>query len=155
MAGFKEYNTTLCYLIRDGKVLMLHRNKKKNDINKDKYIGVGGHIELGESPEECVVREVKEETGYTMNSFKLRGIITFVLDDVHEYAFLYTCDDFTGEQVGECNEGDLEWIPFDKVMDLPLWEGDKAFLKLLKDDAPFFSLKLKYEKDKLIETKLS
>ena len=149
MNTYKEYATTLCYIIKDGKALMLHRTKKEKDINKDKYIGVGGHIECGESPEECILREVKEETGLTMNSFALRGIITFVLDDVHEYAFLYTCDDFSGELVKDCNEGDLVWVPFDEITSLPLWEGDKIFLKLLAEDAPFFSLTLKYEKDVL------
>ncbi|MBO4377124.1 MAG: 8-oxo-dGTP diphosphatase [Lachnospiraceae bacterium] len=155
MSDKREYNTTLCYIIKDGKALMLHRNKKEHDINKAKYIGVGGHIEYGESPEECIVREVKEETGLTMNSYTLRGVITFVLDDANEYAFLYTCDDFSGTLNEECNEGDLEWVPFDKILDLPLWEGDKVFLKLLADNAPFFSLKLAYEHDRLIEVSIN
>lgn len=143
-----DYATTLCYIEQDGKYLMLHRTKKEKDINKDKYIGVGGHIETGESPEECVEREVFEETGYKMRSYRLRGILTFAMDDVNEYSFLYTCDDFYGEQK-ECNEGDLVWIPKEEVCKLPLWEGDKLFFKLLGERQDVFSLKLCYEKDVL------
>jgi len=150
----KEYATTLCYIIKDNKALMLHRTKKEQDINKDKYIGVGGHIEYGESPEECVNREVFEETGLTMNSFSLRGVITFVLDEAHEYAFLYTCEDFSGEVKSDCNEGDLVWVPLEEILNLPLWEGDKVFLKLLSKNAPFFNLTLKYEHDSLKEVLL-
>lgn len=140
--------TTLCYLERDGAYLMLHRTKKEHDINKDKYIGVGGHIEHGESPEECIRREVFEETGYTMRSFRLRGLLTFVIDDVDEYSFLYTCEDFAGEQ-RECDEGELVWIAKEKVSELPLWEGDKLFFRLLNVREDFFSLKLVYIHDEL------
>jgi len=143
-----DYATTLCYMEQDGKYLMLHRTKKEKDINKDKYIGVGGHIETGESPEECIEREVYEETGYKMLSYRLRGVLTFAMDDVNEYSFLYTCDAFEGEQK-ECNEGDLVWIPKEEVEKLPLWEGDKLFFRLLQKREDVFSLKLRYEKDVL------
>lgn len=145
--------TTLCYLKKDDKYLMLHRTKKEHDINKDKYIGVGGHIEHGESPEECIRREVLEETGLTMNKYKLRGLITFVIDDVDEYTFLYTCEDFSGE-VKECDEGELMWIPVDEVEKLPIWEGDKIFFRLLCEEREFFSLKLVYVRDELVEAKI-
>lgn len=145
--------TTLCYLERDGKYLMLHRTKKENDINKDKYIGVGGHIEQGEAPDECIQREVLEETGLTMNNKKLRGMITFVIDDLDEYTFLYTCDSFSGE-LKECDEGDLEWVDKKKVFDLPLWEGDKIFFRLLDERTDTFELKLVYKNDVLIQAKL-
>ena len=105
--------TTLCYLERDGRYLMLHRTKKKNDMNHDKYIGVGGHLEQGESPEECILREVREETGYTLTRFRLRGMITFVIDDLDEYTFLYTADGFEGQPIA-CSEGDLQWVEKDR-----------------------------------------
>lgn len=137
--------STLCYLERDGKYLMLHRTVKKNDVNKDKWIGVGGHFEEGESPEECVVREVKEETGFTLTSFAYRGLVTFVSGDgVTEYMSLFTADGFEGEMTA-CDEGELEWVPVEKIQDLNLWEGDKIFFRLLKEQAPFFSLKLVYD----------
>lgn len=142
--------TTLCYLIKDNKYLMLHRTKKENDINKDKYLGLGGHFESMEAPEECIKREVFEESGLTMNSFRLRGIITFTNTDYCEYMFLYTCDDFSGEIKHDCNEGDLEWIPFNEIEHLPLWEGDKIFFKLLNERDNVFSLKLEYNDDELI-----
>ena len=139
--------TTLCYLERDGQYLMLHRVKKEHDINKDKYIGVGGHFLYGESPDECLKREVLEETGLTLTSYRPRGIVTFVYgDDVVEYMHLFTADAWEGE-LKECDEGTLEWIDIDRVCDLPIWEGDKAFFRLLKEGAPFFSLKLVYTKD--------
>ncbi|MGE5627665.1 MAG: NUDIX domain-containing protein [Solirubrobacterales bacterium] len=142
--------TTLCYIEKDEKYLMLHRVVKENDINKDKWIGVGGHFEKGESPEECLFREVKEETGLTLTSFKFRGIITFISDRwVPEFMCLYTADSFEGEIIA-CCEGNLEWVPKDDLHKLNLWEGDKIFLKLLSEDAPFFSLKLQYEGDKLL-----
>ena len=140
-------NTTLCYLIKDNKYLMLHRNKKANDINEGKYIGVGGHVEEGESPLECIKREVLEETGYKIKSIRFRGLLTFVLGDETEYSFLYTSDDFEGQQVEECSEGDLVWVDIDKVNDLNLWEGDGVFLELLKTRKDFFSLKLVYDRD--------
>ena len=146
----KSSLTTLCYIEKDGKYLMLHRVKKENDVNKDKWIGIGGHFEEGESPEECLLREVKEETGLTLTSYRLRGIVTFVSDRwVTEYMFLYTADDFTGK-MSPCDEGTLEWVPKKELSRLNLWEGDKIFLKLLAEDAPFFSLKLSYEGDDLV-----
>ncbi len=137
-------NTTLCYIVQDGKYLMLHRIKKKNDINHDKWIGVGGKFEDKESPEECLIREVKEETGLTLTSYRYRGVVTFVSDVWEtEYMHLFTADGFTGE-LSRCDEGVLEWVDDDKVADLPTWEGDRIFLRLLDEDAPFFSLKLEY-----------
>ena len=142
--------TTLCYIEKDDSYLMLHRIAKKVDINKDKCIGVGGKFEDKESPEECLLREVKEETGLTLTSFRLRGIVTFVSDRwVTEYMFLYTADEYEGE-MRSCNEGTLEWVPKNDLHLLNLWEGDKIFLKLIAEDAPFFSLKLSYEGDNLI-----
>lgn len=129
---------------------MLHRTKKELDINKDKYIGVGGHVEHGEAPEECIKREVLEETGLTMTQFRLRGLVTFVIDDLDEYTFLYTCDKFSGE-MKECDEGDLQWIKKSEVTKLPIWEGDKVFFKLLDEREDFFSLKLTYVKDVLVD----
>lgn len=143
--------TTLCYLEKDNSYLMLHRVAKKIDENKDKWIGVGGHFEEGESPEDCLVREVKEETGLTLNSFEFRGIITFVTDTWPiEYICLYTSKDFDGTMI-PCNEGNLEWVPKSKINELNLWEGDKIFLKYLADDEPFFSLKLTYNQNKLVQ----
>ncbi len=147
-----EY-TTLCYLIRDNKCLMLHRTKKNNDINSGKYIGVGGHVEEGESPVDCIVREVLEETGLTLNSVRARGFISFIMGDETEYAHLFTSDDFSGELKEVCDEGELEWVACDKVMDLELWEGDKTFLNLLQTEDKYFMLKLVYDKeDNLINT---
>lgn len=140
--------TTLCYLEKDGRYLMLHRTKKKNDMNHDKYIGVGGHLEQGESPEECILREVREETGYTLTRFRLRGVITFVIDDLDEYTFLYTADGFEGQPIS-CTEGDLQWIEKEKIGSLPLWEGDKLFFRLLEERQDVFSLKLTYIHDVL------
>ncbi len=146
----KSQLTTLCYIEKDSSYLMLHRVTKKNDINHDKWIGVGGHFEFHESPEDCLLREVKEETGLTLKRFSFRGIVTFVSDDEPaEYMCLYTSDDFDGE-LSSCNEGILEWIPFSEIENLELWEGDKIFLHLLRTAAPFFSLKLVYEKGKLV-----
>ena len=139
--------TTLCYLEKDGQYLMLYRVKKEADINRDKYIGVGGHFLYGESPDECLCREVCEETGLTLTSYRARGIETFVYgEDVVEYMHLYTADGWTGE-MRECDEGELKWIPKERVCELPVWEGDKVFFKLLNEDEPFFSLKLVYTKD--------
>lgn len=140
--------TTLCYLRKDGRLLMMHRIKKKNDINHDKYIGVGGHLEHGESPEECIRREITEETGLIAGRLRLRGLITFVIDDMDEYTFLYTSDDFTGA-MKDCDEGELCWIPESEVYKLPLWEGDRIFFRLLEEDRAFFSLKLVYLHDRL------
>ena len=148
--------STLCYIERDGKYLMLHRTVKKNDVNKDKWIGVGGHFEQDESPEECVLREVREETGYTLTSWRFRGIVTFVSGNgVTEYMHLFTADGFTGEAV-ECDEGQLEWVAIDDVPKLNIWAGDKIFFRLLAEDAPFFSLKLVYDgHDKLVSASLN
>lgn len=146
----KQAFTTLCYVEKDGKYLMLHRTKKEKDINKDKYIGIGGHIEHGETPNECIIREAREETGLRLINPRLRGLLTFVIDDMDEYTFLYTCTDFEGT-FKECDEGDLEWIPKEKIKDLPLWEGDKIFFKMLEEKEDFFTLKLVYVNDKLVD----
>ncbi len=146
--------TTLCYMERDGAYLMMHRVKKEKDINRDKWIGVGGHFETGESPEECLLREVREETGLTLTEYRLRGVITFVTDVWQpEYMFLYTATGFTGT-VSACDEGDLEWVPKEKVPRLPIWEGDKIFFRLLEERQDFFSLKLCYKNDVLTEAVL-
>lgn len=145
--------TTLCYIEQDGKYLMMHRIKKQKDINKDKWVGIGGHFENGESPEECLLREAKEETGLTLTSYKLRGIITFISDHLEgdaEYMFLYTASAFTGE-ILECDEGNLEWIAKEEVYNLPIWEGDKLFFHYLEEDRAFFSLKLRYIGNQLVE----
>ena len=141
--------STLCYLQRDGAYLMLHRTVKKNDVNKDKWIGVGGHFEEGESPEECVLRECLEETGLTLQEYRYRGLVTFVSNEAPtEYMHLFTASAWTGVPHG-CDEGELAWIKKDQLRSLPLWEGDKIFLRLLDEDAPFFSLKLRYQGDRL------
>ena len=147
--------STLCYLEQDGKYLMLHRVKKKNDINKEKWIGVGGHFEAEEAPEECVIREVREETGFTLNSWNFRGIVTFVSGDgVVEYMHLYTADETSGELI-ECSEGELVWIDKSEVYNLPVWEGDKIFFRLLEEREDYFSLKLIYnEAGELIESEI-
>ena len=145
-------NSTLCYIEKDNKYLMLHRVVKKDDVNKDKWIGVGGHFEFGESPEDCVLREVKEETGYTLTSYQYRGLVTFVFADVEmEFMSLFTADGFEGEPI-ECNEGVLEWVPIEDIENLNLWEGDKIFFRLLEEKIPFFSLKLVYNLDGQLES---
>ena len=146
--------TTLCYIEKENKYLMLHRTSKKKDGNKDKWIGVGGHFEKGESPEECLLREVKEETGLELTSYQFRGIVTFISNEwPDEYMCLYTADRYTGD-IGNCDEGELVWVEKEKIMDL-IWEGDKIFLKLLTENQPFFSLKLEYKGDKLVNTFLN
>lgn len=147
--------STLCYIEQNGKYLMLHRTVKKNDVNKDKWIGVGGHFEADESPEECVVREVKEETGYTLTSYRFRGLVTFISGNgVTEYMSLFTADGFEGEPVA-CNEGVLKWVSKEDVLKLNIWEGDKVFFKLLNEREEFFSLKLVYDGgDKLVQVAL-
>lgn len=139
--------TTLAYLIKDNKYLMLHRTKKDHDINSGKYIGVGGHVEEGESPVDCIKREVKEETGFILNSVKCRGYITFVMGRETEHAVLFTSDDFSGNLIEECDEGELSWVDINKVMELNLWPGDKVFLKMLEEKDDFFTLKLIYDED--------
>ena len=147
--------TTLCYIEKEYKYLMLHRTSKKKDGNKDKWIGVGGYFEKGESPEECLLREVKEETGLELTSYQFRGIVTFISDEwPDEYMCLYTADRYTGD-IGNCDEGELVWVEKGKIMDLNIWEGDKIFLKLLTENQPFFSLKLEYKGDKLVNTVLN
>ncbi len=153
--------TTLCYLEKDNKYLMLHRIKKKNDINEGKWIAPGGHCENGESPDDCVIREVREETGLKLNSVRFRGIVTFYAkavgherEDITEYMCLFTSGDFAGDLI-ECDEGTLEWVSKDEINKLNLWKGDRIFLDLIRDPGqPFFSLKLTYEGDELTEAVL-
>ena len=147
--------TTLCYLENDGKYLMLHRTKKQNDINHDKWIGVGGKFEDGETPEQCMLREVFEETGFSVTKWKYRGVVTFYLNESYgETMHLFSCLEWNGKQK-VCDEGDLEWIDKQKLAELPMWEGDKIFLDLLEQKVPFFSLKLEYEGDNLKRAKLN
>ena len=146
--------TSLLYIERDGKYLMLHRTKKERDINEGKWIGVGGKIEADESPEECVIREAREETGLSVLRPVFRGIVTFISDRCPtEYMHLFTAADFTGE-LRDCDEGELAWVEKSRVPNLPLWEGDRIFLELLAKDAPFFSLKLVYRGDDLVRATL-
>ena len=146
--------TTLCYIEKDGCYLMLHRVKKENDLNKDKWLGIGGHFEEKESPEECLLREVKEETGLRLTSYRFRGLVTFVTDtEWFEYMCLYTADGYEGE-LAECDEGTLEWVPKEKLKDLELWEGDYVFFRLLEEREDCFSLKLCYEGNKLVRAVL-
>ena len=148
-------NTTLCYIEKDGKYLMLHRVKKVNDLNQDKWIGIGGKFEDKESPEECMIREALEETGLTLIKPEYRGLLTFVSDKwPTEYIHLFYANNFSGELI-DCNEGNLEWVPIKDIYSLPIWQGDKIFLKLIEEKAPFFSLKLQYEGDTLINAVLN
>ena len=149
---------TLCYITRGDEVLMLHRTRKKNDINHDKWIGIGGKFESGESPEDCAVREIREETGlrFTPHELRYRGIVTFVSDEWGtEYMHLFTVQADEGRlsslQPDREEEGVLEWVPVEDVEKLPIWEGDRIFLRMLKEDAPFFSLKLEYRGDALVK----
>ena len=147
--------STLCYLERGDAYLMLHRVKKKNDVNHDKWIGVGGKFEEGESPEDCILRETLEETGLTLTSYRYRGLVTFVSDTAPaEQMHLFTATAWQGTP-HPCAEGDLEWIRKEDLRNLPMWEGDRIFLRLLEEDAPFFSLKLRYEGDRLTEAVLN
>lgn len=149
-------NTSLCYIERGDEYLMLHRVKKTVDENRDKWIGLGGKFEEGESPEDCVQREVREESGLTLLTWRYRGIVTFVSDEWGtEYMHLFTSDDYTGELLPDCDEGKLEWIGKRRLLSLPIWEGDRVFLRLLDTDEPFFSLKLRYSGDRLVETVLN
>ena len=148
-------NTTLCYIRRGDQVLMLHRVKKENDENHDKWIGIGGKFEEGESPEDCLLRESREETGLTLDSWRYRGIVTFVSDEWGtEYMHLFTADEFHGV-LKDCDEGVLEWLPWNRLPGLPIWEGDRIFLRLIDEDAPFFSLKLCYRGDTLVQAVLN
>ncbi len=147
--------TTLCYLERGDEYLMLHRTKKENDENHDKWIGVGGKFEANESPEDCMRREIFEETGLTVTDYRYRGIVTFVSNLYGtEYMHLFTVTDWTGE-ARECDEGELAWIKKQKLFDLTMWQGDRIFLRLLEEDTPFFSLKLTYQGDELQEAILN
>lgn len=143
--------TTICYIKKDEKYLMLHRIKKKNDMNQGKWIGIGGKFEENETPEECIIREVKEETGLTLKSYKLRGIVTYISNQYEtEYMYVFTSNDFEGELI-KCNEGDLKWVPISELYNLNMWEGDPIFLKELQKNDKFFTVKLIYNGDKLIK----
>lgn len=148
--------TTLCYIEKEGKYLMLHRVKKHHDINAGKWIGVGGHVENGETPEECLLREVKEETGLVLTAYRLRGLVTFLSDVCEpELMCVFTADAFDGEMI-ECDEGELAWVEKSDVLALPTWEGDRVFLeRLLSGDERFFSIKLRYKGDHLVEKKIT
>ena len=148
-------NSTLCYITRGDEVLMLHRVKKKNDVNKDKWIGIGGKFEAQESPDECLLREAMEETGLRLTSWRCRGVVTFLSDTWEgEYMYLFTADGFEG-MLKECDEGELQWVPRAFLDELPKWEGDKIFLELLWQNAPFFLLTLRYQGDTLLEAVLN
>lgn len=155
LEGSAMLNTTLCYITQGDQVLMLHRIKKEKDINKDKWIGVGGKFLEGETPDECLLRETKEETGLTLTDYKLRGIVTFLTEDPSqgEYMYLFTANGFTGT-LSDCDEGELKWVDRRFLNELPKWEGDQIFLDLLWQDAPFFLLKLRYEYGALKEAVL-
>ena len=141
--------TTLCYIEKDGCYLMLHRVKKERDENRDKWIGIGGKFQEGESPEDCLLREAKEETGLTLTDYRYRGLVTFVSDEWGtEQMHLFTAGGFSGA-LRECDEGVLEWIPRERLLSLPMWEGDRIFLDLLERNEPFFSLKLVYRGERL------
>ena len=148
-------HSTLCYVLRGDEVLMLHRVKKKNDVNLDKWIGIGGKFEAEETPDECLLREAREETGLELKRWQCRGIVTFLTNGPWEgeYMYLFTADDFEGE-LKDCDEGDLQWVSRDFLNQLPKWEGDQIFLDLLWQDALFFLLKLRYDGDKLVEAVL-
>ena len=147
--------SSLCYIEKDGKYLMLHRTKKKKDINKDKWLGIGGKLEEGESPEECIVREVKEETGLALKQYKLRGFVTYVSNKWEtEYMYVFTANKFEGNLI-ECDEGDLKWINKEKINELPTWEGDHIFLEKLQKDNGFFSAKFEYDGEKLVKYEMT
>ena len=147
--------TTVCYIEKNGKYLMLHRTKKEKDLNKGKWIGVGGKFEKGESPEECVIREVKEEAGLLLKSYKLRAVITYTFTEFEdEYMYIFTSDDFEGN-LTKCDEGELKWIEKEKVMELNLWEADKIFLEKLKNENNFFTMKCEYNGDSLVNYSLN
>ena len=150
------HNSTLCYITRGNDVLMLHRVKKKNDVNHDKWIGIGGKFEEDESPDECLLREAYEETGLRLTHWKCHGVVTFLTNEAYdgEYMYLFSADGFEGE-LKDCDEGDLQWVSREFVSQLPTWEGDKIFLDLMWQDAPFFLLKLRYEGDRLAEAVLN
>ena len=146
---FPIFSTTLCYLEREDAYLMLHRIKKQDDYNHDKWVGVGGKFERFESPEDCLVREVREETGLTLTRYRARGLLTFVWGNMTEFIHLYTADRWEGEMIrgDACAEGELQWVQKSEVQTLPIWEGDKLFFRLLEEEHPYFSLKLVYDGD--------
>ena len=144
--------TVLCYLKKDNQYLFMLRNKEKNDLNEGKWIGIGGHIEPGETKEEALIREVKEETGFTINSFSYRGEILFINNDYQEIMYIFTSDDFAGEMI-ECDEGELSWIDKDKIFDLNLWEGDRYFLKPLLNSDKMIKMEMRYKDKQLIGVK--
>ena len=145
-------NTTLCYIEKDNKYLMLHRTKKENDLNEGKWIGVGGKFEKDETPEECLLREVQEETGLTLTKYRLRAVITFVLNEWgSEYMYLFTANEFSGE-LSECDEGKLKWVNKKDIFKLNIWDGDRIFLKKLIEEENFFTLKVVYDGDRLVES---
>ena len=150
------HNSTLCYITRGDEVLLLHRVKKKNDVNKDKWIGIGGKFEENETPDECLLREAYEETGLRLTRWQCRGVVTFLTNGPWdgEYMYLFTADGFDGE-LKQCDEGDLQWVSREFMDSLPTWEGDRIFLELLWKDAPFFLLKLRYDGDTLVEAVLN
>ena len=144
-------NTTLCYIEKDGKYLMIHRVKKVLDMNKDKWLGIGGKFEETETPFDCVRREITEETGLVADKMNYRGLVTFVSNEYGtEYMHLFHTDDFSGELLEDCPEGNLEWVDKNEITNLPLWEGDKIFFDLMENENRFFSLKLCYEGDRLV-----
>lgn len=148
-------NTTLCYIEKDGCYLMLHRVKKENDLNRDKWVGIGGKFEENESPEDCLLREAMEETGLTLTDFRLCGMVTFLSDRWEgEYMWLYHATGFEGK-LKTCDEGTLEWVPIEDVAKLPQWAGDRFFLDRMRQHIPFFTMKLRYEGDKLVEATLN
>ena len=143
--------TVLCYIEKNDEYLMLHRNKEADDMNTGKWLGIGGHIEENESPDEAVIREVLEETGLTLQAYKKAGIVDFVNDDYIERMHLYTADKFAGEMI-ECDEGELSWIPKNKILSLNIWEGDRVFLEKLSKNEPYFEIRLIYNNDKFIRS---
>ena len=149
------HNSTLCYVIRGDQVLMLHRVKKKNDVNKDKWIGIGGKFEAEESPDECLLRECREETGLRLTSWQCRGVVTFLQEGGEgEYMYLFTAEEFEGN-LHDCPEGNLQWVSREFLYRLPMWEGDRIFLDLLWRNAPFFLLTLRYRGEVLTQAVLN
>lgn len=148
----KEVSTVSSYIFKDDECLLIYRNKKKNDINQGKYIGVGGHIELGESPLEAIIREIKEETSLDVKDIRYRGLIHFYFDDFIEHMYLYSVHSFSGE-VSQCDEGTLYWVKINEFKNLPMWEGDKYFVKSILDDEDDFEYEFVYEKDTLLSHK--
>lgn len=150
------HNSTLCYITQGDQVLMLHRVKKKNDVNHDKWIGIGGKFEADETPDECLIREAYEETGLTLTRWKCHGVVTFLTNEAYdgEYMYLFSADGFEGE-LRQCDEGDLQWVSREFINRLPTWEGDRIFLDLMWQDAPFFLLKLRYDGNHLAEAVLN